>query len=48
MIDRSNLIRFSLKGTMDTWIAFSEWNQDNAKKITYVLGGWVFFYEYIL
>ena len=34
-------MRFSLKGTMDTWIAFAEEKDDTAKKkITYVLGGW--------
>ena len=33
-------MRFSLKGTNDTWIAFAEEKDDKAKKITYVLGGW--------
>ena len=39
-ISDSNLMRFALKGTNDTWIAFAEEKDDKAKKITYVLGGW--------
>ena len=33
-------MRFSLKGTNDTWISFAEEKDDKSKKITYVLGGW--------
>ena len=39
-ISDSNLIRFSIKGKHDTYIAFAEENKDTAKKITYVIGGW--------
>ena len=34
------MFRFSVKGTNDSYICFAEEKTDDAKKITYVLGGW--------
>ena len=39
-ISGSCLIRFSLKGVHDTYLAFAEEKEHNAKKITYLVGGW--------
>ena len=36
----AKVIRFSVKGKNDSYICFAEDKTDDAKKITYVLGGW--------
>ena len=39
-ISKTSMFRFSVKGTNDSYICFAEEKTDDAKKITYVLGGW--------
>ena len=34
------MMRFSVKGTNDSYICFAEELAETSKKITYVLGGW--------
>ena len=39
-LSESKMLRFSLKGTNDSYLALAEEKDHNAKKITIVLGGW--------
>ena len=39
-ISKTSMFRFSVRGTNDSYICFAEEKTDDAKKITYVLGGW--------
>ena len=39
-LSKSQMLRFSLKGTNDSYLALAEEKEQNAKKITIVLGGW--------
>ena len=39
-ISQVKVFRFAVKGTNDSYICFAEEKLDDAKKITYVLGGW--------
>ena len=39
-LSKSKKLRFSLKGSNDSYLALAEEKEQNSKKITYVLGGW--------
>ena len=39
-LSESKMLRFSLKGTNDSYLALAEEKDHNAKKITVQLGGW--------
>ena len=39
-ISKVSSFKFSVKGTNDSYMCFAEEKTDDAKKITYVLGGW--------
>ena len=39
-ISKVSSFKFSVKGTNDSYLCFAEEKADDAKKITYVLGGW--------
>ena len=39
-ISKTNMHRFSVSGTNDSYLCWAEEKADDAKKITYVLGGW--------